>query len=445
MAITPERLRLLRRIGINVAFGLLVFVVALHLAFPSERVKEVAIRMAAENNLDVEIGSAGATLGFGVVFRDLRVRVRPAPTAAAAAAKPTRFTIDTARISYSPWAILTGKNDIGVALDAFGGHIKLAQEGTPERKKPFRIALAVAGVRMADLPGVKEALNLPLSGTLKLDLDTASRTGNWADAHGAIDISCDDCVIGDGKTPLKVSGSSFLAGGLTLPRTRLGNLGGTVAIDKGVAKLQGVEAKSPDVEVTLEGEVTLRDPLPASTVNAYLRFRFTEAFLQKAGTIQVMLQMAGAQGKRPDGFYGVRLGGSFAQMSPPILTPVSPISGSAPAGGSRSGPARPSITPSSAAPQPPPPPPAMPSPPPSEPAMAPPPPPPPAEQPSAPPPPPPPPPEAQAPPAPSEGNGSWRARPAAAADPAPPPPEAAAPPPVEAAAAPPAPGESPPQ
>ena len=41
-----------------------------------------------------------------------------------------------------------------------------------------------------------------------------------------------------------------------------------MAIDKGVAKLQGVEAKSPDVEVTLEGEVTLRDPLPASTVNA---------------------------------------------------------------------------------------------------------------------------------------------------------------------------------
>ena len=133
--------------------------------------------------------------------------------------------------------------------------------------------------------------------------------------------------LGDGKTPLVVPGSSFLAGGLTLPRTRLGEFGGHVAIDKGIAKLQGVEAKSPDLEVTLEGDVTLHDPLPTSTVNAYLRFKFTDAFLQKAATVQAMLQMAGAQGKRPDGFYGLRLGGRLGQMSPPVLTPIPPIVG----------------------------------------------------------------------------------------------------------------------
>ena len=90
-------------------------------------------------------------------------------------------------------------------------------------------------------------------------------------------------MLGDGKTPLKVEGNPFLPGGLTLPRVRLGDLGGHVAIEKGVAKLQGVEAKSPDGELALEGEVTLRDPLPTSTVNAYLRFKLTRRLPQAGG------------------------------------------------------------------------------------------------------------------------------------------------------------------
>ena len=40
-----------------------------------------------------------------------------------------------------------------------------------------------------------------------------------------------------------------------------------------------------------------------------------------------MLQMAGSAGKRPDGFYGVRLSGRLGSMSPPVFTPTSPTGG----------------------------------------------------------------------------------------------------------------------
>src|SRR4029077_10534035 len=119
-------------------------------------------------------------------------------------------------------------------------------------------------------PGVKETINMPVTGKVKLDVDIASETGRYADANGVITLSCTDVVAGDGKTPLKVAGNPFLAAGLTLPRTRIGDLGGRVAIEKGTAKLQGVESKSPDGEVALEGEIVLHDPLSASTVNLYL-------------------------------------------------------------------------------------------------------------------------------------------------------------------------------
>src|SRR5580698_2574050 len=308
VTLSSDTLYRLRRPALLGLFGLGVFVAALYFSFPSERAKEVAIRTAAARDLDLEIGSASPAFGFGVIFSNILVRTRPT------SGKPTRFTIESARLSVSPWSLLSSVKTTTVALQAFGGRIEIRQTGAADKKGPFELHVRARDVKMSELPGVREAINLPLSGTAKIDLHLTSPSGKLAEANGEITFSCDDCLVGDGKTPLKVAGNPFLSGGLTLPKLRLDDLGGHVAIDKGVAKLQEVGAKSRDVELALEGEVTLRDPLASSTVNAYLRFKLTDAFLKQAGAVQTMLQMAGAQGKRPDGFYGVRLGGRLGQL-----------------------------------------------------------------------------------------------------------------------------------
>ena len=244
-------------------------------------------------------------------------------------------------------------------------------------------------------------------------------------------MTCTDVVAGDGKTPLKVAGNPFLAAGLTLPRTRIGDLGGRIAVEKGNAKLQGVESKSPDGEVALEGEIVLHDPLPSSTVNLYLRFKLSDAFLAKASALKMILDAAAAAGKRPDGFYGLKIGGRLGQMSPPVLTPISPVASSTlPAIRTtpRSGGAiTPPAPPPAASPPPPPPPPPPPTP---EAPPPPPPPPPPAEPAPAPPPPP-----AAAPGAAPAQPARWKGAPpdnaAAAATPDSPPPPPPPPPPAE--------------
>jgi type II secretion system protein N len=434
--LSPEMLHRLRRPALFSLFGLVVYVVALYLSFPSERAKEVAIRTAAAKDLDLEIGSAGPAFGFGVVFRDILVRTKPAT------GKPTHFTIASARLSVSPWSLLSSSKTTTIAMDAFGGHVEITQTGTPGKKGPFELHVHARDVKMGELPGVRDAINLPLSGVAKIDLDLSSESGKLAEASGEITLSFDNLVIGDGKTPLKVAGNPFLSGGLTLPRVRLDDFGGHVAIEKGLAKLQEIGGKSPDGEVALEGEVTLRDPLPNSTVNAYLRFKLADAFLKQAAAVQTILQMAAAAGKRPDGFYGMRLSGRLGQLNPPVLSPTSPVTGAAP-------PARPgtraAITPAFRPPVP------LPS---SPPAPAPPAPaaiaqaaPPPTPPPEPPPPPPPPPPAPAAPPPPPSApppQATWHApvpqpagatvadaQPAAPADPqaAPPPPPPPSPPP----------------
>jgi type II secretion system protein N len=405
VTLSADLLNRLRRPALFGLVGLVVFVVALYFSFPSERAKEVAIRTAAARDLDLEIGSASPAFGLGVVFHDILVRTRPAT------GKPTRFTIESARLSVSPWSLLSSSKTITVSLEAFGGHIDITQTGAPGKKGPFELQVRAHDVRLGDLPGVRDAINLPLAGTAKVDLNILAPSGKLAEANGEVTLSCDNVVIGDGKTPLKVAGNPFLSGGLTLPKLRLDDFGGHIAIDKGLAKLQEITGKSRDGEVALEGEVTLRDPLPTSTVNAYLRFKLSDAFLKQASAVATMLQMVGAQGKRPDGFYGMRLSGRLGQLNPPVLSPTSPIIGTPPP---RSGTHAAAITPAF---RPPPPPPSVPPPVPAPAAIAAAPPPPPPPEPVAPPPPPPPPPP-PAPPAPSAttaaasvapGAGGWHA------------------------------------
>jgi type II secretion system protein N len=151
---TPDRVRLLRKIALYAGVGLVTFVVALHVAFPYERAKEVAIRVAADKDLEVEIGSAGPAFCFAVAFHDIRVRTRPAPTAMTPTpSKPTRFVIDHARVSYSLLSLLPGAaKSFSLALQGFGGTVDIDQTGTPGKKGVFRAGIKVRDVNMAPCP-----------------------------------------------------------------------------------------------------------------------------------------------------------------------------------------------------------------------------------------------------------------------------------------------------
>ena len=318
LSITPERLRAVRRWLLQSVFGLLVFGVALYFCFPYDRAKDLAIAWAANQGYDVTIGSAGPGFGFAINFKDIRVRSRPTGTG-----KPIRFSFDSARVRVSPFVMFSKATSLGISAVGLGGDLDL--DLFNQKKGPMHVGVKAQSIDLSELPGVRETINLPITGTFEMSMDLSSKTGRYADADGTLSFKCKNCVLGDGKTPLKVEGNPLLSGGLTLPKVRLGDLVGRVVIEKGVAKLQGVEAKSPDGDLALEGEIQLHDPLPMSTLALYLRFRLSDTFLKSADKKpQLMLQMAASAGKRPDGFYGVRLSGRLGAMSPPVFTPIAP-------------------------------------------------------------------------------------------------------------------------
>jgi type II secretion system protein N len=367
----------------------------------------MAVALGAKNGYDVEIAGAGPAFPFAIRFVDIRVRSR----VAAPGAKAVQARFESARLALLP-LVLSGGHALDLALLGLGGSIEL--NASAVKKGPFHYDFQARNINMAQLPGAREMLNLPLGGTLEMSVRLDSTSGSFADAKGEISFRCAACVVGDGKTPIKIAGNAFLAAGLTLPRVRLGDLAGRAVIQKGVTKLQGVQAKSLDAELTLEGEIALRDPLAYSTLNAYLRFKLGDALLKSSPTIGSILQMAAAPGRRPDGFYGLHLAGTFS-------APTTVFATTAPAGTSSMAPGHqpgrpaimPVLTPPPAPrsaplviPPPPPAPPAAPAPV-EQPALASPPPPPPP-----PPTPPPPPPPSSPPPPPPTPEASATAPPA---------------------------------
>jgi len=440
--VISERLRRLAKVAMIAGFGLVVFLVVLYLTLPYGRFKDLLAAQVSTYGYEMEARQAGPSLGLGMTLREVSLVSRPA-----GGGKPTRILIDKAKFGVSLLSYLFGNKSVSATLKVFGGEI---DSNVKIGKTDSSIDASVTEIDLAEIPWVKNLINLPLAGKMDVSLNLALPKQRLSEAKGSLGWECSACALGDGKAKLVIAGNPMLAEGLGLPKIRLGDFTGKVPIDKGVARMQSVQFKSQDLEATIEGEIHLAQPVPSSRVDLYVRFKLSDSLLRSSEKLRMIMDLTAQMGKRPDGFIGFRMSGTFQNMSSfqwlktsPFVSAVTPTPGKpAPR------PAAPAPPPPVPAPTPPPPPtPAVPPPPPPAPAIAqapvt----PPPAPAPAPPPPTPVPPPPA-APPPPPAPPATAPAAPAPAATttaPAPPPTGSPAPPPGPPGAGPTAPAPPPP-
>ena len=163
---------------------------------------------------------------------------------------------------------------------------------------------------MAELPGVKEAINLPLAGRLDLNLDMAMPNQRNGEANGSLDWTCAGC--GDRRrqgeaedrraTPCWPRASASPGCPWATSRARSPSRRGWASC-RACAPVPGRRALH-------------RGRGPPGRSGAATR-TWTSTSVQALGRpaegadkLQLMLQLAESMGKRPDGFYGFRLTGS---------------------------------------------------------------------------------------------------------------------------------------
>jgi type II secretion system protein N len=283
--------------------------------------KDYLVILAEQQGYDVEVKSVGPALGLGIRLKDMTISSRPS-----GGGKPTRIAIPVAKVRWSLLGALAGRKTYQVSARVFGGDLDVE---TTRSKTESGLHASAKAIDLSDIPWVKAAINLPLSGVLDLRLDEKMPGLHASATVGSLTWTCSACTLGDGKAKLIIQGNPLLAEGLGLPKIRLGNFVGRVSIDKGVGRLQGVQAKSPDGELYLEGEIRLNDRFASSLLDLYVRFKLSDALLKSSEKLNTIMQFAASAGKRPDGFYGFRVSGPLNHLGTPLWTKTSPFGASA--------------------------------------------------------------------------------------------------------------------
>jgi type II secretion system protein N len=312
--------RLLARsgtVGLMLLFGGVIYSGSLLIVFPFERVGEFVEATMSTMGYDVDVGAAKPMLGIGVKLEDVRVANRPTD-----GTKPSHFVIDTARITTKPWKNLLGGLAYAIKADAFGGDLSVAVEADKNKGEG---KASINDINLADLPGIKESIGLPLAGTISAQIQLLLPKLHAAEADGRIEITCTDCSVGDGKAKLKVPNNPLLAEGLTMPKLRFGDLDGTIVFDKGNGQIEGLHSKSPDIELDVDGTIRLADPIEMSQVDLYVKFKLSDKLVKSSDKFELLLQFAEGQGKRNDGFFGFRMQGAVRRLRDPQWMKDSPF------------------------------------------------------------------------------------------------------------------------
>ena len=304
---------------------LVTFLVTLKYSLPYSRIKGMLVD-GLSKKYDVTVGSV--THGFWpgqIEINRLILRTRPTQPDQ----KPFEIIINRAEIDlgldYAALGLLLHKQlradfDVDMGKGEIAGNVALAKAGSLRE-----LTVETDGLPLGSLPGVSEAVGLPMAGPLDAEIDIRLPGGKWKNAEGSISIACNNCTVGDGVTKMKppappgrrhlsAAAQAWRAEGVTVPRLNLGKAHIEVAISKGVGTIKTFAAESKDGWLKLDGNIGFHDPLSRSTMPGCLHFKLSDELKKrdpKFGNIEYTLPERSRQG---DGSFAIPTKGQLAAI-----------------------------------------------------------------------------------------------------------------------------------
>lgn len=323
----PRTRRVLRYVGLAL-LALVIFVFALQMTFPYNRVKDKIIEGLADK-YDVTIGSVDRGIMPGrVYFNSFTLRTRqtkPEETV-------TTFYIDRLEVDVGILSLLGGT--ISVSFDAklgdakvgyghLSGDIKIAKYGKGD------ISASIDGDHVpSDALPMRALLGLPMTGKLVLDVDVnlpmeKSKLGktsiNWQKATGHLLLQCpSSCTFGDGKTKLKpllknTRNQVMVGEGIDFGKVTMDTMIAKATMKSGKLTLDKFDTTSKDGVLKVDYAMTLEKDFGESMVAGCLRFKGSDDLLRREPKTHAAISTTGAE-LRSDGLFHIRLTDRFKDM-----------------------------------------------------------------------------------------------------------------------------------
>jgi len=313
MALSNQQKRILRWVGYPV-LGVCCFLYALHLTFPYERIKDKLVE-ALSDRYEMEVSSVERTiLPGGMILNGVALRSRPADPAE----PPAVVFINKIRIKLSLLALLGQTADVEIVMEIGGGVIEGNVTATAAE---VTVDVFTEGLPLDNIPGLAEAIGLPMKGGLNAKFSLTLPEMHWDQADGMVSLSCPGCTVGDGKAQIKPPQSSggsrslaFASGGITVPELNLGDIKGEVVVEDGRAKIEKFAATSKDGELELVAAIRFEQVLKNSQIESgCMRFKLSEDLKQRDPKFGAMPNLMRVSGDVDDYAY-LKMKGTLGRM-----------------------------------------------------------------------------------------------------------------------------------
>jgi len=328
-------------IGYSVFFftALLLFI---YWSFPYDRVRDKIIAEFEKSQRtppgaprqQLTIGKLEPSWFTGVVLKDVALTTYPADPSKA----PSSLRADEVRARVSFGSIFSSAKDLTFSAKALSGTIegsithKLSANQTPTPGKKDQgpkydrtIKMDLDGVSLAELAPLRDAVGTAVGGTLKGSIDVTYGETRIDKANGTVALEVENFWVSDGKIPFKVPALKAVFGSedITLPQIVIGNVPVQISVKNGVATIEKFEGKGKDLDLNVDGRVTLRESVNESDLAMGLKFKFNDTYKKKGESTAGLLLLLDSEpklraSKRSDGFYALRVAGPLAN---PIIAP----------------------------------------------------------------------------------------------------------------------------
>jgi type II secretion system protein N len=286
-------MRALRYLGYGLFF-VFSFLVGIYLTFPWNAVKDRLFEMVKSPTkgepmlADLDAESLEPHWFTGAKVTNLKVTLAPGDA-------PIEIPTLIARAHVL--SLLTGGWGGSVSLPIAQGTIDAEGDGNAEE---MSIEAKIDKIELSLIPGLQGAIGLPLGGKISLDSD--------------LKISSKEPNKTEGTIELRGQGIEILKGGklsgFPVPELVIGDFDWKIPIQKGKAKIDKQTVKGENVELLVDGDISILSPPSKSTVNLTLSFKPTEAFLKKEPILNALLaNIQSAKGS--DGFYSYGVVGNI--------------------------------------------------------------------------------------------------------------------------------------
>jgi type II secretion system protein N len=277
------------------AFSLVAFFVCLFITFPYDTLRRRAVDAAADAGYALRIGSLRPGLR-GLTATNVRL-----------SKVPTGMTPELHGMLASGTGLMPGPEELGepLTLDSvavrpallpLGVAFHLDLMGGSVSGNVGVLGDVQASVKLSNLDTTKgnlkgfSGMDLAgkLNGALSLTLPKTRGQPDLSQANGQLTLDTKELLIQGGTVTVPMYGQPTP---MDLPKIALGDIDGRIRIEKGLATVESLQAKSEDLEVQGSGTVKLGQRLDVSQPDMDFKLRAEPEFVKRLGLLGAGLSM----------------------------------------------------------------------------------------------------------------------------------------------------------